>query len=67
MAGSRTIETKALMVACLEIKWNDHRWGSADSVASQRKTYLLVLELNEGIVVLDDLIAEILRLGEQLG
>jgi len=30
-------------------------------------SYLLVLELDEGIVVLDDLVAEILGLGEKLG
>ena len=55
------------MVACLETRWKDHRYWSVLAQMWSRITYLLVLELDEGIVVLDDLVAEILGLGEKLG
>jgi hypothetical protein len=32
-----------------------------------RNTHLLVLELDQGIVVLDNLVTEVLRFGEKLG
>jgi hypothetical protein len=58
------METRALMVACLEMRWNDHRYWSVLAPRGFEVAYLLVLELDQGIVVLDDLVAEILGLGE---
>jgi hypothetical protein len=37
------------------------------SSLGRRRTYLLVLELDQGIVVLDNLVTEVLRFGEKLG
>jgi hypothetical protein len=69
VAGSITNETKALIVACFEIRWNDHRYSiKPDSQShSPESAYLLVLELNQGVVILDNLVAEVLGLWKELG
>jgi len=58
------METRALIVACFEIRWNDHRYWSDSAPRRGCGTYLLVLELDEGIIILNDLVAEVLGLGE---
>jgi hypothetical protein len=58
------METRALMVACLDTRWNDHRYWSVLAQRGFEGAYLLVLKLDKGIVILDDLVAEVLGLWE---